>query len=762
MADKFFIAPYKSNSGLQLNQKPWLIPDEAFSELTNMYVYEGRVRKKYGTQWLGNDPLSSRLRVSLGDTNGGGDLATTTPLNNIGNQIINPRIGQIFTVGDDIFTLTTLNPGINDLLSTNPAATATFNITTGDVVIDDSQPDETVFYYPALPVMGLLGYDTAVTQTELTIAFDTRFSYLWNSITMGWDRITGENTPDTSFWTGDNSQFFWGDTWFGDSAANRLFFVTNFNENEVQFLRYFDGANWFSFRPELDGIPNYLNSCLILIVFKNRLLALNTWEGPGLVGTNYQNRVRYSSKFDPTAADAWRMDIPGKGGGLDAATTEAIITVEFIKDRLIVYFERSTWELVYQGNDVQPFTWQKINTELGAESTFSVVPFDKIALGVGNTGIHACNGANVERIDDLIKDEVWKIKTDDNGINRVYGIRDFYTEVVYWTFPEDDLSDDYPYQDRVLVYNYKTGTWAYFIDSITCFGYFQDLNSVMWSSEDITWAEDEPWSSGQLQNKFQQVIAGNQQGFTLLINRDKVENDTSLYITEIVNVYANNNNQMTLTVIDHNLTPDAYILFSGIVSTDTLDFINHLAFKVDTVVDSNTIIINYVDDSGDELEGDYLGGGYITILDNVVITTKEYNFYADKGMNAYISKVDFLVDATSKGSLQVQNYVSTSLNNNLEDAVLTGINWGTGNLDTYPYIPANGVTPGYPYEATATRVWRSIYFQTEGEVIQFRITMSPEQMTTIVNTAGGLDGPALDKFVLNVMVITAEPTSRLQ
>ena len=93
---------------------------------------------------------------------------------------------------------------------------------------------------------------------------------------------------------------------------------------------------------------------------------------------------------------------------------------------------------MYTGNQVLPFIWQKINTELGAESTFSVVPFDKVILGVGNVGIHACNGANVERIDDKIPDEVFRIHNENEGVQRVYGIRDYDVEMVYWTFPSQE------------------------------------------------------------------------------------------------------------------------------------------------------------------------------------------------------------------------------------------------------------------------------------------------------------------------------------
>src|SRR5207247_7694475 len=105
----------------------------------------------------------------------------------------------------------------------------------------------------------------------------------------------------------------------------------------------------------------------------------------------------------------------GKGDSIDAPTSEAIVTALILKDRLIVYFERSTWELVYTGNQVIPFDWQTINIELGAESTQSVVPFDSVILGVGDVGIHSCNGGNVARIDDKIPDEILQVNNSHSG-----------------------------------------------------------------------------------------------------------------------------------------------------------------------------------------------------------------------------------------------------------------------------------------------------------------------------------------------------------
>ena len=55
--DRFLIAPIDENSGLQKNVLPWLIPDNAFSEFNNAYVFRGRVRKRFGSRWTGDNTI---------------------------------------------------------------------------------------------------------------------------------------------------------------------------------------------------------------------------------------------------------------------------------------------------------------------------------------------------------------------------------------------------------------------------------------------------------------------------------------------------------------------------------------------------------------------------------------------------------------------------------------------------------------------------------------------------------------------------------
>ena len=808
MADRFFIAPYAENSGLQTNLKPWLIPDEAFSELNNAYVFRGRVRKRFGSRWTGGSQFSSRLRINIGTITGG--ILSGNVRSILSDAGMPTGVGQAFSIGTIVFTVYNSASGNQQMLRTdNSLSTATFNLSTSafnitGVALPDATP---VFFYPNLPVMGLPTYEQISINDEYVIAFDTRYAYTYGA--GGWNRIGAEATPGAAVWTGSNSQFFWGDTWTGADASAKIFFVTNFNTSDG--IRYYDGTNWNQFNyyfsigaslgntdssgdasgtapapyaigqtfiigntlflvtassgaltpislndnpavgtgtfdtvtgaytftgatassPIYYSDGNIINTARIIVPFKNRLLLFNTVEA----GTSYTNRCRYSQVGSPLDPAGWFQDIPGRGNAIDASTTEAIITVEFIKDRLIVFFERSTWELVYQGNQAYPFTWQQINTELGAESTFSIVPFDKIAIGVGNVGIHACNGSNVERIDEKIPDTVFSIHNNGQGVERVYGIRDYYVEMVYWTFPNTEATTDFPYCNKVLIFNYVTGTWAFNDDSITAFGYFQPTIGVTWSSTTVTWDDTTTWDSGSVQALFRQVLAGNQQGYVFICDADAPTNAPVIQITNIVA----GTGITTLTVIQHNFTVGDYIYIQDCTWSDSSNGLNDTISQIVTIVDANTF---QIDDAS--VTGTYSGGGIISRVSQISVTTKEYNFYAKQGRNNYVSKIDFMVDKTSAGQIQVDFYVSTSLTPLLQDSAGNGVLLGTGTLDTFPY-------PDIPFEQNTTRLWHPVYFQADGEVVQLQLIMNDEQMKNVDIRESG--------FALHAMCIYAQPTS---
>lgn len=728
--DRFMIAP--PDGGLQTDLRPWLIPDQAFARLKNAYVFRGRVRKRFGSYLMNNtdDPKLSRFRINIATTDAGGNAAGVVP------GVI-WKIGQAFSVGDELFTVWQAN-GV--MLTTGTGA-GTYNTATGAYTIAGADPLTIVYFYPAEPVMGLLTYEVGSINDEFIIGFDTQFAYEYNTAT-GWTRL------GTAIWTGNNSQFYWGYTIPGIAANDNIFMVANYNPPDT--LKYWDGVVWTNFTPVILASGDFVQNARIVVQFHGRTLFINTIENIGGGNEIFLNRCRYSQRGSPLQVDAFREDIGGKGNFLDAYTQEAAITAEFIKDRLIVYFERSTWELVYLGNEIEPFRWQQINTELGVESTFSIVPFDKVAIGVGNVGVHACNGANVERIDDKIPDTVFEIHNENAGVERVYGIRDYYVEMVYWTFPAINATSDQPFPKRVLVYNYKNGTWSFNDDSITVFGYYQNITNLTWATATFLWQEgSETWSAGPLQTQFRQVIAGNQEGFTFIVFPDIARNAPALQITNIVVV----GNTATVTIIDHNLQAggDAdYIIFENIATTiNTLNItnLNGNIYPVASIIDKDTFtIIN--NDPTNPINGVYDGGGTVARISRIDILTKQYNFYAKQGRNAYIQKVDFMVDKTSDGSITVDCFASSSTQSLLADGLATGTVMGSNVLETFPFLL-------YPLEFTQSRLWHPVFLQADGEVVQLRIFLSDTQM---INPE-----VVWSDFEMHAMLFYATPTAgRLQ
>lgn len=550
-----------------------------------------------------------------------------------------------------------------------------------------------------------------------------------------------------------------------------------------------------------NNIPtNYVQSALIVIPFKNRLVLLNTIENnaagvtdgyendtqmdrqtSGITPTNYLtstntqfvNRCRYSHNGSPLANNAWlepnvmynpvpnqqNTNVPffypntiADGGGyIDAPTSEAIVSAEFIKDRLIVGFENSTYELAYTGSEVLPFVWQKLNTEYGALSTFSSVPSDKIIWSIGNAGVMGCNGSNIERIDNKIPDEIWEIKGGNNDIKRVVGIRDYFAEQVYWTFTADDSMGNFP--NQILQYNYKNGTWALIDDSFTFFGYFVQQSDLTWQDATDQWQNyNVAWNAGVTQQKYKQILAGNQEGFVLVINPELSRNAGSLQITNLTFTTLYGVSTGTVTAINHNLNDGDYILIENATGIANLNgYIYQIGYT-----DANTFFIHtnpQVPIEQPAFTGSYTGGGTIARVSNLNITSKQWNPYLGQGRNFYLSKIDFCVinseeSEDTSGEVTVDYFTSSAELSLVEEGQATNTIMGNSTLATGPYR-------SIPYEAQQNFLWHPLYFQADGEFVQIRIYMSDIQM---LQPAISLADFEMDSLVM----YTKSSSSRLQ
>jgi hypothetical protein len=268
----------------------------------------------------------------------------------------------------------------------------------------------------------------------------------------------------------------------------------------------------------------------------------------------------------------------------------------------------------------------------------------------------------------------------------------------------------------------------------------------------MTWEENSSiWESGSVQAQFRQVIAGNQEGFTFIVDPAESANAQAMQITNMVN----NGGTITLTIIDHtlNVTPykDYIYLANTGVTINTPQFPNMGIYKVVSIVDSNRVNIDSVQEENDlSFTGTYKGGGTAARVSNIQMLSKQWNPYVDKSRDVYLAKIDFGVQKTSAGQVTVDYYPSATELSMLQEGADTGTLQGTGVLETSPYNPIY-----YPLEQYQDRLWHPIYFQTEGECIQIFVYMSPTQM--------GTPAISLSDFEIEGMVLhTSSTTSRLQ
>jgi len=764
--DRFLIAPMKS--GLITEAAAWQIPEDAFALLKNAYIYKGVVRKRFGSQLMGGtnavslqDQLASRLRLKIDTTDGAGAASGTAD----GDAF---EVGQMFSIGDELFTV--VETGTPGTLTTTGAATAhTFNTTTGAYVFTGTAAATDVYFYPSQPVLGITYFEknSYEDETNTTYAFDQQFIYKYTS--GFWER------DGNKVLHGNPISFVWATNWTGVNADDTALFITNFNATigtpgaDDDPMYVLKAGAWEEFRPVYEVVANvvdgYVQTAKIIIPFKDRLLLLNTIERDVTGGTNaaHVNRCRFCHNGSPFPADVpdgveaavsnawlevnqeWTIGATNRksdgAGWIDASTEEEITSAEFIKDRLIVYFERSTWELAYTGNQVQPFAWRKLNSELGTKSSKTSVVFDKAVLTVGSTGIHGCTGANVAKINEKISDITFEIRRDDYGETQVCGIRDYLTEMVYWSFPSVNanvLANTFP--DKVLLYDYNSDSWGTADDCITAFGRYEEQAAATWESSNLSWQKASfKWDSGSTQAQFRQVIGGNQQGFTFTCDSGVSSNEALMQVTKITD---SGDGIAEITIIDHTLNDDDFIEFkdmTGVTFTDAAEAHN---YKV-SVTGADTVNITAT------FTGTYLGGGRVARVSRIDILSKQWNFYIDKGKNFYLAKIDFAVIKTDSGEITIDYYPSATELSMINSGQATESILGNNTLDTFAYSDL------YPLEDSQKRLWHPVYFQTEGECVQIRIYLSDAQLSD--------KAVASSDFRLEGLIVSAAKTSeRLQ
>lgn len=706
------IAPFQT--GLQTDVKPWLAPEDAFAELNNAFVFRGRVKKKPGFIYSGEDVYESRLKIKVGKTDAVSGFHTTS----LSAYDLAP--GQIFRIEEEVFTIPKFSSSDQSitLLISGDATRGVIDLSNKQLSLTTSHLNKDVYYFPALPVMGITMKELEAINANEPVVFDTHYSYTFKK-GIGWTR------SDDKKFAGDSTSYFSATNFYGDSVDQTFFYAVNGKAaNGISYLKE-NSTKWETFKPliklEEKTSDEYLYSSKIIKSFANRLFCLNTLEGKADPKTvkNYPYRIRWGpiggrATGDIANAPEWDSTAALGAGWLEIPTREAITAVEFLRDRMIVFCESSIWMVVLIGSAVKkkdaktgqedkypiPFALKQVNSEFGAESINGTVFFDNSLLVMTNKGIIQTDTINVKRIDTRIPEEFEKINRKSEGFKKVWAFRDTLNQLVYWGFPHDS-----EFCNKTFCWNYALDSWAIFDFSLTAMGKSIEFNPLTWTRIGQlypSWSVWEtPWGSNTLKSQDTKVMVGNQQGFLFYMDNSKPMHPKELSITNI------NPSNQEIEVQNHNLKNGDWVE----IEIDHFANVGKMVYQVNRINDHTIKLEDFV------FTGSYLGKGYLTRAPRIDILTKEWTFGFQTAKQFYFPYADFLLSDEPGGEISVTLLINTAAELQFNEKALLGSN-------KIAMKPDGGLGRNFPQEIR----WHRLFLESRQAGVQFRIWLTDEQM----------------------------------
>lgn len=486
-------------------------------------------------------------------------------------------------------------------------------------------------------------------------------------------------------------------------------YLTNRSDVTKDNIRWFDGDptngsatapvleqgnGWVNFMPPVSIAPfiyanlpeaqYYLVGAKMIIPFKDRLLFLGpvvqtSTETPiylqngitySLNGTAYYtasftgNPALPTTIFSPilvptnqtATPGAYWADQTGFGGVILDESDDTITTCSTNEDVLLIGFKTLQTRLVFSGNDLNPFNFYTINTELGSTSTFSAINMDKGVMTKGNRGYILTTQVGAQRFDLKIPDQIFQIPLTDNANERICAQRDYINEWMYFTYTSNESAPSdhstYIFPNQTLFFNYRDDSFAIFNETYTTYGQFYKQSFVTWATVGASlsspmWSSwNTPWNSGTSTVGQPDVIGGNTQGFVM------VKDDRTLTATgEGASLYIQNLVGNTVTSPNHCLNNGDYIVITGALGTVSTQVNNQIFQVYNATVASFQLNPIFV-------AGTYLGGGFITRMYVPFIQTRQFPLAWSDARKVRFGAQRYLLTKTQNGQITVQIYLS--------------------------------------------------------------------------------------------------------
>lgn len=553
----FLISNY--STGYDRELQPWLLPNDAFTDLLDGYVYRGVTNKRDGYSGFANGIKStyceSRMvhRVTA-EAYGAGD-GTAGPYTHTAASIPVRRGTTTITAGAQSAT----DNGSGTFVTTPAGGTGTINYTTGQMsvtfnaAVAGATPITVTYdYHQGLPVMGVMNFYPTNNLRQLIVA-DTRYVNRYNPATDRLDDIAAGT------YTGTNRDFWSWVNYESSTSVPRLLFCNGVVGDVIQ---QYDGTTISNYAPTFT--PGTLNARQIFNN-KDRLVLFQTVEA----GTLFPRRIRISGTgancdvFDNTAPGAGFIDIPDNTWFFGAA---------FNRDDILFFTEAATWVLKYTGNDITPFILQKLDGSRGSAAAFSVISYLNRTMAASPRGLIICDGYQVDRMDDNIPQFSFNDMDGGNFNSCFSGFIDEDRDV-YLLYPSAGVIKP-PLvptgsSDRILVTNFEEDNFAIYRIPLSCMGNFQGAFTYLWS--DLTTANGYPnwdaladkfgnWNAFPFDKGNPVAIGGGHKGEIWRLNDTESEDNPQ----KIRNITIVNDQRIQVTTDWNNYELGDYISFESV------------------------------------------------------------------------------------------------------------------------------------------------------------------------------------------------------
>lgn len=529
---------------------------------------------------------------------------------------------------------------------------------------------------------GQSGYVTAVGTGTITVTFPNANIVASGTFSGGIIQYLTNVVPTTtSSSMGDGIKWYDGDPTVSsglpsNSATGWVNFAPPLSAGSERIDIYYSGTNpfylvgakaIFPFKDRLLFFGAYIATSAMIFSRENPIYLQDTvvwsWNGAPYYTCSFELPNNILTVFDPILTpgtgvatiptegaqiNAYYTDETGFGGFQSSGTKSNIISVGKNEDVLIVGFLNVQTRLVYSGNDLAPFQFYSINSELGATATFSGITLDRGVITYGDYGFALTTQTGSQRIDLQIPNQAFTINSTNFGVQRINSERDFYKEWIYFCYPPTNQPATSLFPTQTFFYNYRDETWAIFYENFTTHGSFWRYADLTWATLPYaTWDEwTDPWDSGSQQALFPSVIAGNPQGFIVVKSQGTAEAATG-YIT---NCTANSNGDTNINSINHCVSMGDYLYIQNCLGTINL---NGEIGQVVSITDANNFTLDLTFPSQV-----YGGLGTFARLSQPLLQSKQFSSYWEQGRKIRIGAQKYLFDNSSTGEVTLNMYLS--------------------------------------------------------------------------------------------------------